>query len=192
MTDPRSDARRRRATWVSLRVIPNEPRARSWLRRMRVTETETDEIIQDAYCRLAALDAVDHIDNPAAYFFSIIRNLLTRRLRAARVVPLESLAEIDASDPMTDPEHQAAINQMNAKLHVLIDQLPERCARILRLRKLQGHSQREIAAMLGVSESVVENQVQFGVRSLMRAWSRADLEVADRLNRFERSGEILR
>ena len=159
---------------------------------MRVAETEADEIIQDAYCRLAALDAVDHIDNPAAYFFSIIRNLLARRLRAARVVPLESLAEIDAVDPLPHPEHQAAINQMNAKLHSLIDQLPERCARILRLRKFQGHSQREIATMLGVSESVVENQVQLGVRSLMRAWAQADLEVADRLTQFERSGEALR
>lgn len=191
MAEWRLEARKRRAVWVSLRVLPHEPRARAWLRRMRVVETDADEVIQEAYCRLATLDAVDHIENPGAYFLSVIRNLLGRRLRSAKVVPLESIAEIEAADPALDPEHQAAASQMRGRLHLLIDELPERCARILKLRKLQGYSQREIAEMLGISESIVENQVQLGVRSLTRAWSRAAAEASDRLSEFERSGEAL-
>jgi RNA polymerase sigma factor (sigma-70 family) len=191
MAETRAEARKRRAVWVSLRVLPHEPRARAWLRRMRVAETDADEVIQDAYCRLATLEAVDHIENPGAYFFSVIRSLLARRLRSAKVVPLESIAEIEAADPAPDPEHQAAASQMSERLHLLIDKLPERCARILKLRKLQGYSQREIAEMLGISESIVENQVQLGVRNLTRAWSRAAAEASDRLISFERSGEAL-
>src|SRR5918997_303871 len=168
MAETRAEVRKRRAIWVSLRVLPHEPRARAWLRRMRVTETDADEIIQDAYCRLATLEAVDHIDNPAAYFFSVIRSLLGRRLRGAKVVPLESIAEIEAADPSPDPEHQVAASQMSERLHLLINELPERCGRILKLRKLQGYSQREIAEMLGITESIVENQVQLAVRSLTR------------------------
>src|SRR3546814_8798680 len=48
------------------------------------------------------------------------------------------------------------------------------CRRILEMRKFDGLSQREIAAALGVTESVVENDVQFGVRYLRAAWRDAE------------------
>ena len=171
---------------MSLRVIPHEPRVRAWLRRAKIHEAEVDEIIQEAYCRLAALPAVDHIDQPGAYFFSIARNLLGRRLRRADVVPLEAIAEIDAVDPSPDPETSVASKMMFERLEALIDELPERCRRIIRMRKFQGYSQKEIAAMLGITESVVENQVQYGIRHILRGWAAAETEAADRLTVFER------
>ena len=180
------ESRKRRALWVSLRVLPHEPQVRAWLRRARIDAVEVDEIIQEAYCRLSGLPAVDHIDDPGAYFFSIARNLLSRRLRSAKVVPLETIAEIDAIDPQPDPEVRASAVLMYERLEQFMDALPERCRKILRLRKFQGYSQREIAAMLGVTESVVEKQVQYGVRSPVRAWSEAELQTSARLNEFER------
>jgi RNA polymerase sigma-70 factor (ECF subfamily) len=168
-----------------LRILPHEPQVRGWLRRARIEDVEAEEIVQEAYCRLFALPAVDHIDQPGAYFFSIIRNLLSRRLRSSKVVPLETIAEIETIDPSPDPEVRAAANMMYERLDAFIEQLPERCRKILRLRKLQGYSQREIAAMLGITESVVENQVQYGLRSLMRAWSAAEAETAARLSQYE-------
>ena len=186
MSNSAAESRKRRALWVSLRVLPYEPQVRAWLRRARADETEADEIIQEAYCRLCALPDVDHIDQPGAYFFSISRNLLARKLRSAKVVPLETIAEIETIDPSPDPEVRATSSLMIERLDALIDQLPERCRKILRLRKVDGYSQREIAAMLGVTESVVENQVQYGLRSLMRAWSEAEAETAARLKHFEK------
>jgi RNA polymerase sigma factor (sigma-70 family) len=178
--------RQARALWVSLRVIPHEPQVRAWLRRARIQETEADEIVQEAYCRLAGLPAVDHIDQPGAYFFSIARNLLARRLRRADVVSLETIAEIEAIDPSPDPETRVAGKMMFERLEALIEELPERCRRIIRLRKFQGYSQKEIAAMLGITESIVENQVQYGIRHLLRAWAMAETDAADRLGIFER------
>lgn len=186
MNNSAAENRKRRALWVSLRVLPHEPQVRAWLRRARIEESEADEIVQEAYCRLSALPEVDHIDQPAAYFFSIIRNLLSRRMRSAKVVPLETIAEIETIDPTPDPEVRASASLMFERLEGLIDELPERCRKILRLRKFQGYSQREIAGMLGVTESVVENQVQYGIRTLMRAWSEAEAETAARLNQFEK------
>ncbi|NWO67895.1 sigma-70 family RNA polymerase sigma factor, partial [Escherichia coli] len=62
-------------------VIPYESTVRAWLVRARVSEEDIDDIVQEAYCRIAALDTVDHITRPGAYFFSIVRNLLLQRLK---------------------------------------------------------------------------------------------------------------
>ena len=80
------------AAWVTEHVIPHEAAVRAWLARTRASQEDIDELIQESYSRLAALESVDHIDRPDAYFFSIARNLLVRRLRRARVVPIEAIA----------------------------------------------------------------------------------------------------
>src|SRR3546814_14494644 len=58
----------------------------------------------------------------------------------------------------------------SSDLIALIDALPERRRRIVRMRKLDGYSQREISQQLGVSESIVENEIHQGVRAVLRAW----------------------
>lgn len=175
------------AAWVTEHVIPHEPAVRAWLARARASQEDVDELIQESYSRLAALDSVDHIDRPDAYFFSIARNLLIRRLRRARVVPI---AEIDAyrDDIRPSPEREASSRLDYRRLLALIDALPERRGRIVRMRKLEGYSQREIAAALGVSESIVENEIHQGVQAVQRAWRDGEAVSAARLAAFESGG----
>jgi RNA polymerase sigma-70 factor (ECF subfamily) len=45
-----------------------------------------------------------------------------------------------------------------------IQSLPDRCREVLTLRKIEGLSQREIAARMGISEHTVEAQVANGMR----------------------------
>jgi RNA polymerase sigma-70 factor (ECF subfamily) len=71
----------------------------------------------------------------------------------------------------------------------LIAALPERCRRIVEMRKIEGVSQRDIAKALGVTESVVENQVNLGVKAVMLAWREAENAAAVRLAAFEVGGE---
>src|SRR3546814_14106339 len=82
-----------------------------------------------------------------AYFFSIARNLLVRRLRRARIVPIEAIAEIDAfqDDMRPSPEREAGGRLDYRRLIALIDALPERRRRIVRMRKLDGYSHRDIS-----------------------------------------------
>lgn len=178
------------AAWVTEHVIPHEPAVRAWLARARASQEDIDELIQESYSRLAALGSVDHIDRPDAYFFSIARNLLIRRLRRARVVPIEAIAEIDAyrDDIRPSPEREASSRLDYRRLLALIDALPERRGRIVRMRKLEGYSQREIAAALGISESIVENEIYQGVQAVQRAWRDGEAVSAARLAAFEREG----
>ncbi len=162
--------------WVVTHILPHEPAIRAWLRRARVAPEDVDDVIQEAYSRLSALDSFAHIERPNAYFFSIVRNLLVRRLKRAKIVQIEPIAELEsyADDSVFTPEREAAARQEYARVRALIAALPDRCRRIVEMRKIEGLSQREIAARLGVSESVVENQVHQGIRAVMRAMRNQD------------------
>ena len=166
------EGRRRIVAWVADCVMPHEAKVRAWLARSRVSQEDVDDVIQEAYCRLSALDGFEAIARPDAYFFSIARNLLAQQMRRARIVRIEAVAEIEALSPFDDapsPERQAGGRIELARVRELVAALPERCRRIFELRKIEGVPQREIARMLGVSESKVENDAAKGVRMILAA-----------------------
>ncbi|MFS2108573.1 RNA polymerase sigma factor [Sphingomonas sp. Sphisp140] len=165
-------------------VIPYEGTVRAWLARARVSEEDIDDIVQEAYCRLAALDTVDHITRPGAYFFSIVRNLLLQRIKRSRIVSIDMIAEIEtyAIDDSPSPEREAAGRLDYARLRAIMAGLPERCRRIVEMRKIEGISQKEIARRVGVTESVVENDVYHGVQTILRIWRDEDSRVTAWLN----------
>jgi len=172
--------------WVATNVIPHEAAVRGWLSRSRVAAEDVEELIQDAYCRLAMLDAVDHIERADAYFFSTVRNLLIRRLKRERIVSIETIAEIDSYiDLQPTPEEQAASRLDYARLLAFLGTLPERCATIVRMRKIDGWSQKEIAAELGITEKAVEKQVWLGVKAIQAEWRRSDNDADQRVRSFE-------
>jgi RNA polymerase sigma-70 factor (ECF subfamily) len=180
------DKRARIVAWVAHNVMPHEGKVRAWLARSRVAREDIDDVIQEAYCRLSALEDVEAIDRPDAYFFSIARNLLALNLRRARIVAFEAVAEIEALAPFDEapsPERHAAGRIELARVRELVERLPERCRRIFELRKIEGLPQREIAARLGVSESVVENEGVKGIRLILAQLRAAEEEGVELLER---------
>lgn len=164
--------RRAIVRWVGSEILPHEGKVRAWLRRSKVTAEDADDLVQEAYCRISALDSVDQISRPDAYFFQIVRNLLTEQIRRARVVRIETVAEIDALPAFSEvvsPERIAGARQELEQVRRLIAGLPDRCRRIVELRKIDGLSQRDIASRLGVSESIVENDAAKGLRLILQA-----------------------
>ena len=185
--------RQERAAWVAREILPHEPKVRAWLRRARTSPEDIDEIIQETYCRLATLDTVEHIASPISYFLSTARNLLARRLRRQRIVPMEALVQVDSyRDDGPSPEELAMSKMAHRTMLALIDDLPERCARIVRLRKIEGLSQKQIAAQLGTTEKAIEKQVWLGVRLLREAWTRAEVDADQRLARYSPAVAIQR
>jgi RNA polymerase sigma-70 factor (ECF subfamily) len=162
------------ALWVAEHILPREDMVRAWLRR-RTSAEDVDEILQDAYCRIAMLDEVDHIQRPDAYFFSIVRNLFVRRLKRQRIVPFEVIADVDAYlDDQPSPEKQASDRSDYARMLAVMAGLPERCRNIVHLRKIEGWSQKRIAEHLGMTEKAVEKQIWLGIRAIRAGWSDAE------------------
>lgn len=165
-------ARHEVVRWVAEKVMPHEPAIRSWLSRSRMPPHEIDDVIQEAYCRLAAVERIDKIDRPDAYFFSIARNLLLQQLRRQRIVRIETVAEIEAMSPFDDtPSAEREIDgrRQVARLREVLATLPERCRRIFEMRKIEGLPQKEIARRMGVNEGIVENDTRKGLLHVLAA-----------------------
>jgi RNA polymerase sigma factor (sigma-70 family) len=166
------ESRQRIVAWVGTHILPHEGAVRAWLRRSLVSPDDIDDLIQEAYCRIAGLDRVDHIERPQGYFFHVVRMLLAEQLRRSRIVRIETVAEMDILPFESDessPERIAGARRELARVQRLIQGLPDRCRRIFELRKIEGVPQREIARMLGVTESTVENDVVKGMRLILKA-----------------------
>jgi len=158
--------------WVGRCILPHERRLRAWL-RSSYSAIEADDVVQEAYCRIASLERTDHILDPRQYLFSVARNIVLEQLRRSRVVRIEAVsnfADLEASLPADgiSPERVLAGRLALRRVEELISALPDRTRRIIRLRKIEGYSQGEIAARLGLSISVVENELTRGISRLLR------------------------
>ena len=174
------EGRARVVAWLAREILPHEAVVRAWLRRSLAAAGDADDVIQEAYCRLAGLASIDHIENPRAYFFQTARSVALEQLRRARVVRIDTVAEIDALNVELDepsPERIAGGRRELALVIRLIAVLPERCRRIFEMRKIEGLPQREIARRMGVTENVVENESVRGLRMILAAL--AETETAD-------------
>lgn len=167
--------------WVAAHIVPQEPAVRGWLRRQGVAATDAEDLVQEAYCRIAGLSSVAHVERPEAYLFQTVRNLHLERLRRSQLVMMTALTEALASsisDERPGPERETAARLALERVEALVARLPARCRQIFLLKRVEGLSQREIAARLGVTEHVVENDVMKGLR-LILGWLAEDGEVGD-------------
>jgi RNA polymerase sigma-70 factor (ECF subfamily) len=158
--------------WVGGHVLPHESDVRAWLRRARLAPDEIDDIVQEAYCRLASLDSVAHILNGRAYFFQTARNISAERARRARIVRIDYATEIDALnilDNEPSPEQVVDSRRELARVQGLIAGLPDRCREVFTLRRIHGLSQKQVADRLKVTENVVEAQSARGLRLILAA-----------------------
>lgn len=166
--------------WVARNVLPHEPALHRWL-RSAFPAHDVDDVVQESYCRLAAVRDLSAIADPRRYLFQTARNVVLADLRRARVVRIDALGSAADMETMLsiEPDELSADRVVGARwllAHVdaLIGALPERVRTAIRLRKIDGLSQREIAARLGVTEAIVENDVARGLRAVLAGLSEGE------------------
>lgn len=176
--------------WVARHVLPAEPSLRRRLRGA-FPGCDIDDVVQETYCRLAAVRDLDRIEDPRRYLFQTARNVVLAELRRARVVRIEaagSAADMEAAlaaDELS-PDRVVGGRWLLARVDALLAALPERARTAIRLRKLDGLSQREIAARMGVSETIVENDLSRGLRTLLAGLTEGERdELPTRMKRGE-------
>jgi RNA polymerase sigma-70 factor (ECF subfamily) len=169
------------AAWVGREILPHEQDLRIWLGRRFVEAFEVEDIVQECYCRLSQLRDVSEISEPRAYLFTIARRLAVQQRRQASVVRLETLdGEIEryAWDDTPGPDRIAAARQELNRMRAAVATLSDRARRIFVMRKVEGLSQKEIAAALGVSETVVENDASRSLRAVLKLMTAPTIEPA--------------
>jgi RNA polymerase sigma factor (sigma-70 family) len=158
-----------RNAWLAKEILVHERALRGYLSRFFKNVADVEDVVQETYARLLSLNDSDSlaVRNWHAFLFASARNVALDRIRKARVVSLDTLAEMGSADVLDQtPSADEALNarQELALLLETIASLPDRCREVLTLRKLYGLSQREIAQRLAITESTVEKHVAYGVR----------------------------
>lgn len=164
-----------RARWLAHYILPHEPALRSWLLRRRIDGLEIDDVVQETYTRLSTAASVDGILDHRNYMFKTAYSVIMTHLRRARVVPMQSFAQMDTEafvydEP--DPEAIAADRDELRRLGEAIARLPGRMRETFVLRRVEGISQRDVARRLGVTESTVEKQMTHAFRRLAEIFGR--------------------
>ena len=166
---------RERTLWLMQNVLPHEPALRAWLKRKPAGTLEVDDIVQETYAILAALDSVQAIRNPKNYAFQTAYSVIISHLRRSRIVAIRTMADVDLLGVMIDEpslEQQLSDRDELRQVAEAIAGLPDKCREVFTLRRVEGVSQREIAERLGISENTVEKHVAKGIRLLMQIFGR--------------------
>jgi RNA polymerase sigma factor (sigma-70 family) len=164
--------------WVGSHVLPHESAVRVWLRRWTGREQDVDDVIQEAYCRLAAMQDITHVGNGRAYLFQTTRNIVLEEVRRSKIVRIDNLTDmgslsiVDETPPVDRIVGGARELQ---RVQELIERLPLKCRRVFVLRRIHGVSQREIARMLGITQAAVEKQAARGLKLIVTALEGDDL-----------------
>jgi RNA polymerase sigma factor (sigma-70 family) len=171
------------AAWVAREILPHEGATRKWLARRWRGAVDADDVIQEAYCRIAGLACVDHIRNGAAYFRRTVHAVasdVVRRNRTTNVIPVTENQWSDVLDDEPRADRSVEASQELERVNGLLSTLSLTCRRVIELRRIDGLSQRETALKLGVSENVVENHIVRGLKRVLAAMAEQDADLSER------------
>ena len=113
-----------------------------------------------------------------ACLFQIARHVVLDLIRHEQASPFDrvtDLADLRVLDTKPDAAEAACTREDIALLADAIDSLPARCREIFILRKIKRVPQKEIAALLDISEQTVQVQVSRGMRRCEKFFARRGL-----------------
>jgi RNA polymerase sigma-70 factor (ECF subfamily) len=136
------------------------------LKSREAAEDVTQEVFLDLWNRLDGLT----IDHYRAYLFKAVKFQCVKKLRNTKFTEVlldhvEMVLSLDDTQANLDLEENKAL--LVKKIDALAnDLLPERCLQIFKLRFKENLSYKEIASMLNISTSTVDNQINKALKTL--------------------------
>lgn len=127
------------------------------------------DITQDTFATLWEMrDRMDEVDALRPYVFQMARNRVYNRQRDAqtRRDHDEDLRELHESASPPSPAHDADASVLRALLETWIDELPDRQQEALCLRRQEYLSHDEIAEVMDISPSTVNNHIVRAMKHL--------------------------
>lgn len=157
--------------------LENEAALKRFLRRFIKSREGADDLAQEAFLRAFAAESGRVIVSPKAFLFKVARNLALNELAKQSSAATEPLGDFEGQEVLEDSSQAAVDDAVDGRERIrmlarAIAALPPQCAKVFILRKMQGLSQKEIAARLNISVRTVENHVALGLvrcKAYMRA-----------------------
>jgi RNA polymerase sigma-70 factor (ECF subfamily) len=185
MADERHD-------WFLNQVFRHRAALHRYLCRFTSGAEDVEDLVQETYVRMYALQDFRTIDSPRALLFRIAHNMAVERARRQTTQATDSVADLESlnvysSDAPADEQIDA--RRRFESFCAAVDRLPPLCRRVFVLRKVYRLSHDEIAEVLGVSHSTIEKHVAKGLlrcRDHMRGTGLLEMTDADKLSTVPR------
>jgi RNA polymerase sigma factor (sigma-70 family) len=146
---------------------------------------ESEDVLQDLFLKLGTTP-IGPVSEPKAYLYRMAHNLLNDRKRAAaRQGTRESAwastrVGAEGQSLVTASAEESLIQRERLKMvEDTLAGLPERTSSILRQYRVDGVSQKTIAANLGITISAVEKHLQRAYRAILDVRRHMDAEFDD-------------
>jgi RNA polymerase sigma-70 factor (ECF subfamily) len=145
----------------------------------RVDAASVDDVLGEIYLRVAQhQDKFKSAENPLAWLYRVAGNIVTdhyRRHAAERTALRQAAVDASEADSSGAKDNYSELAEC---LIPMIRQLPEDYREALLLTDIQGNTQAEAAAQLGLSVSGMKSRVQRGRVQLKKALQRCcEIEV---------------
>jgi RNA polymerase sigma-70 factor (ECF subfamily) len=133
------------------------------------SEDDAKDVLQNSFVKIfTSIPTVEYRDEPSfrGWMTKVVVNEALHFLRERRRLLFVDLQETDAqllADEEPNPEHITA-----DELHQLISELADGYRTVVNLYVFEGYTHRQIAALLGISESTSASQLYFAKRLLAR------------------------
>jgi RNA polymerase sigma factor (sigma-70 family) len=153
------------AQWFSREIQPHEPMLRAWLRRRFPGISDIDDLVQETYMRIFRSNCAGRLEQPQSYLYKVARNAAVDQLRRTKICRIDGvgdLNDVEVTERSNPPETAYAEEDLDL-LAEAIEALPERCRKVLKLRKLEGLSYEEIGRVMGISFNTVNAQLVVGL-----------------------------
>jgi RNA polymerase sigma-70 factor (ECF subfamily) len=160
-----------------------EPKLKRLLAYHRIPSEDAEDILQQSL--LTLIYRWEQVQEPERWLFGTVRRNCLMYWRAAR---RKIYSAVDAailewlSEPVATPQER---RDLLRDLEEVIDRLPKRCRRVLRLRFRLGYELQEVAALLGYRPSSIGKVTNRCLAALSRellAADEADTKPAGRRN----------
>lgn len=144
-----------------------------------LSSEEAEEVVQDCFYRLwQSQNALSDIQNIKAYLYTSVRNVSInqRKMQQRRLHRNHRYYEALPRDA-APVDFALMESELLMHLREAIRSLPEQCSKVMQLSYEQGFSGKEIAELLGVTVSTVNNQKARGVKLLRQRflWRQLDM-----------------
>jgi RNA polymerase sigma factor (sigma-70 family) len=153
--------------WFAEEVQPHDSHLKAYLRGAFPSVRDVDDVVQESYLRLWRTRATQPIRCAKAFVFSVARRLALDAIRRERTSLMDPIGDLSQLRVLQDRPDAAELAGMQEKIRLLADaveSLPARCRDVVVLRKIKSIPQKEVAAILGLSEKTVESQFTRGLQ----------------------------
>lgn len=153
---------------------------------------DVEDVFQDVFVRLRT-NPPGPVEEPRAYLYRMADNIIIDRKRSVgrrakreaawdETLPGRGISPA----PGGDAERALAHRQEIAAMLRVLQAMPERTREVFRLFRLDGRTQRDIAADIGISLSAVEKHLQRAYRAISDERARLDAGVDNPLRLGDR------